>query len=192
MHLYSLQARAAEAAAEVVEEAVAAADNMKKTTLNITGMDCASCAAVLNKGLAKLEGVAEANVNFSTSRADVMFDENRVSEADLLDLVKKKGFSARISMIYQGESLFVDEEGEKGRLARSVGATAELDNFVGATTRWDLVVKQKIKKKFQVFLYINNLTNVKETTFVAGSVKNLLTSTYVYGMTVDLGLTYTF
>lgn len=105
---------------------------------------------------------------------------------------ERKGFSARVSMIYQGNSLFVDEEPDMGRLARSVGATPELDNFVGSTMRWDLVVKQKFKEQFQVFLYVNNFTNVKESTYLAGSVKNLITSTFTYGMTIDLGLTYTF
>jgi len=63
---------------------------------------------------------------------------------------------------------------------------------VGATTRWDLVVKQKIKKNFELFLYINNLGNTKEQTFIAGSVQKLMTSNFVYGTTVDLGLTYRF
>jgi outer membrane receptor protein involved in Fe transport len=103
-----------------------------------------------------------------------------------------KGFSARVSMIYQGESLFVDEEAEMGRLAKSIGAVPEKDNIVGATTRWDLVVKQRIKKKFEVFLYVNNLSNTKEQTFIAGSVNKLMTSNFVYGATVDLGLTYRF
>jgi len=114
---------------------------------------------------------------------------------DLINLAigyERKGFSARVSMIYQGQSLFVDEEPDIGGLAKSVGGTAEKDNFVGATTRWDLVVKQKIKENFQVFLYINNFTNVKEHTFIAGSINQLSTSNFIYGMTLDIGLTYKF
>ena len=103
-----------------------------------------------------------------------------------------KGFSARISMIYQGQSLFVDEEPEIGRLARSIGAVPEKDNIVGVTTRWDLVVKQKFMNHFEVFLYVNNLTNVREQNFIAGSVRQLLTSNLVYGTTVDIGLSYKF
>ncbi len=104
---------------------------------------------------------------------------------------ERKGFSARVSMIYQGESLFVEEEAEMGRLAPSIGTTPEKDNYVGPSTRWDLVVKQKIKD-FQIFLYVNNLTNVKEQKFLAGSVNRLMTSNFVYGMTVDVGVTYKF
>jgi TonB-dependent receptor len=114
---------------------------------------------------------------------------------DLLNLslgYERKGFSARISMVFQGSSLFVDEEADIGRLARSVGAIPEKDNFVASFTRWDLVVKQKIKDHFEVFLYVNNISNVKEQTFLAGSVNQLLTSNYVYGATVDIGFNYRF
>jgi TonB-dependent receptor len=105
---------------------------------------------------------------------------------------ERKGFSARVSMIYQGESLFIDEEPDMGRLATSIGVVPDKDNIVGATTRWDLVIKQRIKQKFEIFLYVNNLANTKEQTFIAGSTKKLITSNYVYGATVDLGLTYRF
>jgi TonB-dependent receptor len=105
---------------------------------------------------------------------------------------ERGGFSARISMIYQGVSLFVEEEPDIARLAPSVGITAEKDNFVAATTRWDLVIKQKIKENFQVFLYVNNITNVREENYLAGSIQNLVTSSFMYGTTVDLGLTYKF
>ncbi len=104
---------------------------------------------------------------------------------------ERGGFSARISMLYQGSSLFADAEPDMGRLATSVGTTPEKDVYVGKSTRWDLVVKQNIKA-FQVFLYVNNFTNVKENTFLAGSVNSLVTSSFVYGMTIDLGVNYKF
>jgi outer membrane receptor protein involved in Fe transport len=95
-------------------------------------------------------------------------------------------------LIYQGVSLFVEEEPEMGHLAPSVGITAEKDNYVAASTRVDLVVKQKIRDHFELFLYVNNITNVKENTFLAGSVKNLVTSSIMYGTTADIGVTYKF
>jgi len=54
------------------------------------------------------------------------------------------------------------------------------------------VVKQKFMNHFEVFLYVNNLTNVKEQNFIAGSVNKLLTSNLVYGTTIDVGLSYKF
>ncbi len=133
---------------------------------------------------------------YTSTVIDTIRSGNMPGQVDnLLNLsigYERKGFSARISMIYQGESLFVDEEAEIGRLARSVGAVPAKDNYVGATTRWDLVVKQRIKKSYEVFLYVNNLTNVKEQTFIAGSKNKLLTSNFVYGTTVDIGFAYRF
>jgi len=43
---------------------------MKKTTLDITGMHCASCAAVINKALSRVDGVIKANVNRRKRRAE--------------------------------------------------------------------------------------------------------------------------
>jgi P-type Cu+ transporter len=38
-------------------------NNLKDTSLQITGMTCAACANRIEKGLNKLEGVESANVN---------------------------------------------------------------------------------------------------------------------------------
>lgn len=133
---------------------------------------------------------------FTSTVIDTVRSGNMPGQVDnLVNLsigYERKGFSARVSMVYQGESLFVDQGAEIGRLAQSVGITAEKDNIEGATTRWDLVVKQKIRDHFEVFLYVNNVTNVREQTFVAGSVNKLITSNNVYGTTFDIGLTYRF
>ncbi|MFH1063608.1 MAG: heavy metal translocating P-type ATPase [Candidatus Woesearchaeota archaeon] len=67
---------------------------MKKTTLSITGMHCASCSATINRALSKKEGVKAANVNFSTGSASVEFDEKRVNENALIEIIKSKGFGA--------------------------------------------------------------------------------------------------
>ncbi|NQU79422.1 copper-translocating P-type ATPase [Candidatus Woesearchaeota archaeon] len=69
---------------------------MKKTNLSITGMHCASCSATLNKAFSKIDGIKSANVNFSTSKASIEYDEKKISEQQLIGIVKKKGFSASI------------------------------------------------------------------------------------------------
>ncbi len=42
-----------------------------KLQLRITGMDCADCALKLEKGIAKLEGVAECRVNFAAAKMEI-------------------------------------------------------------------------------------------------------------------------
>ncbi len=68
---------------------------MKKTKLDITGMHCASCSAVINKALARLDGVQKANVNFTTGKATIDFDENTITVTKLIKAVKSKGYDAK-------------------------------------------------------------------------------------------------
>jgi len=64
-------------------------------------MHCASCAATVNKALSKTEGVKEANVNFSTSKALVTFDEAKLDEKKLVQIVKGKGYGAELIQGYE-------------------------------------------------------------------------------------------
>jgi len=70
---------------------------MKKVTLQVSGMHCASCAVIINKTLVKKEGVKDANVNFSTSKATVEFDESKLQENDLIAAVKSAGYGASLT-----------------------------------------------------------------------------------------------
>jgi Cu+-exporting ATPase len=79
---------------------------MKKTDLNIIGMHCASCSTLINKALTKAEGVSEANVNYATAKARIVYDEKKLTEDDLIKIVKNKGYGASIS----GKNDAVDKE----------------------------------------------------------------------------------
>ncbi|WP_084125292.1 cation-translocating P-type ATPase [Demequina sp. NBRC 110054] len=56
------------------DTAPAADSNAAPVTLPVEGMTCSSCAATIQGGLARLDGVADANVNFATRRATVQAD----------------------------------------------------------------------------------------------------------------------
>ena len=49
-----------------------------KVILPITGMTCASCAATIEKGLAKLPGVSRVNVNLASEKASIEYNSNKV------------------------------------------------------------------------------------------------------------------
>ena len=51
---------------------------VQKESFKISGMSCAACAARIEKGLNKLEGVNSANVNFAMEKATVEFDDKLV------------------------------------------------------------------------------------------------------------------
>ena len=67
--------------------------------LPITGMTCANCAMNIARGLKKLPGVSDANVNFAAERASVTFDPHSVSPSDLIRQVEKLGFSVTTARI---------------------------------------------------------------------------------------------
>ena len=60
--------------------------------LSVSGMTCGSCAARVQKVLARQEGVDDAAVNFATGRATVVFDPARVPVEDLVAAVGKIGY----------------------------------------------------------------------------------------------------
>ncbi|GGG17479.1 heavy metal translocating P-type ATPase [Paenibacillus aceti] len=64
----------------------------KQTSLQITGMTCAACANRIEKGLNKLEGVSEANVNFAIERATVIYDPSVTDVAKMEEKIQKLGY----------------------------------------------------------------------------------------------------
>ncbi|MDA1038196.1 MAG: heavy metal translocating P-type ATPase [bacterium] len=66
---------------------------MNKTSFNIQGMHCASCAIKIENSLGKLPGVKTANVNYALAQAMVEFDEGSVNENALHEVIKKEGYS---------------------------------------------------------------------------------------------------
>ncbi len=65
---------------------------MKTATFSIGGMHCASCSARNERTLKKLAGVLDANVNFGTHSARVVFDESAVTEPTLHQAVIDNGY----------------------------------------------------------------------------------------------------
>ncbi|PIR81111.1 copper-translocating P-type ATPase [Candidatus Kuenenbacteria bacterium CG_4_8_14_3_um_filter_39_15] len=64
---------------------------------NITGMHCASCAGLIERGLKKVNGVKTLNVNFAAEKARVVFDSSLTSIDQLISAVEKSGYKARVA-----------------------------------------------------------------------------------------------
>ncbi|MDA8241306.1 MAG: copper-translocating P-type ATPase [Nitrospiraceae bacterium] len=67
--------------------------------LPVTGMSCASCAAHIQEGLAALEGVDDAAVNFAAEKATVLYDKAKVSVDDFIKVVKDLGYGVSVSKV---------------------------------------------------------------------------------------------
>ncbi|MGN8769196.1 heavy metal translocating P-type ATPase [Paenibacillus barengoltzii] len=72
----------------------AAGANHDQTTLQITGMTCAACAARIEKGLNRLPGVKQANVNLALETAQVRYEPGTVSIEQIINKVSQLGYGA--------------------------------------------------------------------------------------------------
>lgn len=67
---------------------------MVKATFAISGMDCGSCAATIQKAVGKVKGVQAAQVNFAGGKMDVDYDPRAAKPEDIRAAVKKAGYDA--------------------------------------------------------------------------------------------------
>lgn len=75
----------------------------------ITGMTCAACATRIEKGLHKMEGISQANVNLALENATVEYNPSQVSATDIISKVEKLGYGAHMKENVQ-ETIDVREQ----------------------------------------------------------------------------------
>ncbi len=71
---------------------VVTTDRPTESRIPITGMTCASCVRRVEKVIAKVPGVASANVNLATEQATIAYDPERVTFDLVLQAVEKAGY----------------------------------------------------------------------------------------------------
>ncbi|MCB1163878.1 MAG: heavy metal translocating P-type ATPase [Candidatus Krumholzibacteriia bacterium] len=71
-------------------------DGLQLRQLPVTGMHCASCALTVERSLAAVPGVAEASVNFASSKVQLRYDPAKVSEDALVHAVEEQGYGLDI------------------------------------------------------------------------------------------------
>lgn len=69
---------------------------MTKKTINlaIKGMHCASCGIIIDRALKKKEGVINSNVNLTTEKATIMYDDSQINTDTIIKAIKDKGYGA--------------------------------------------------------------------------------------------------
>jgi outer membrane receptor protein involved in Fe transport len=88
------------------------------------------------------------------------------------------GFSARVSMHYQTESL------------DNVGVITENDTYTNSFTRWDISMRQEITKSLKAYLNFINITNNPDGSYQYNP--NRPSMIEYYGMMVDFGVQFEF
>ena len=80
-------------------------EKSERIDIPIVGMSCATCATTIQRGLTSLNGVEKANVNFTTSKATVLYKPKLVNPEDFISSVRKSGYdvgTASIEIPIQG------------------------------------------------------------------------------------------
>ena len=78
---------------------------------HIDGMTCAACSSAVERVTRKLAGVERSDVNLTTGRMTITYDEGRVNPELIQDRVSKAGFSASlVEEVGEQESRARDEE----------------------------------------------------------------------------------
>ncbi|MBI5390668.1 cadmium-translocating P-type ATPase [Candidatus Woesearchaeota archaeon] len=93
---------------------------MKTTQLQITGMHCASCSLIIERGLKKKEGVANATVNYAMAKASVTYDEKKLKPEDLIQVIKEKGYGASMRLQNPQQQLEQEIKGYKTKFLISL------------------------------------------------------------------------
>ena len=67
--------------------------DIKKETIDVKGMHCATCAVTIGKKIGRMDGVEECDVNYGTERVQLKYDPTKVSITDMNKQIQKLGYS---------------------------------------------------------------------------------------------------
>ncbi len=67
---------------------------MKTESYHIDGMACAACSSAVERVTRKMDGVQSSDVNLTTNKMVITYDEGKVTESMIVEKVAKAGFQA--------------------------------------------------------------------------------------------------
>lgn len=70
------------------------ASHMITKTFAISGMHCSSCAMNIDGELEDTTGVEKATTNYASQKTTVTFDETKITEKDIANIIKNLGYTA--------------------------------------------------------------------------------------------------
>ena len=69
---------------------------MKQEVYKIGGMSCAACSSAVERVTRHMEGVSRSDVNLTTAKMRIEYDESLVSPEQIIKKIEKAGFSAEM------------------------------------------------------------------------------------------------
>ena len=73
---------------------ITAAAFTKTVTIRVEGMKCAKCSSSVTKALKATEGVEDAQVSSDKGEAVIKYDDQKLNEAKLREVINSTGFKA--------------------------------------------------------------------------------------------------
>ena len=73
---------------------ITAAAFTKTVTIKVEGMKCAKCSSSVSKALKATEGVQEAQVSSDKGEAVIKYDDQKLTETKLREVINSTGFKA--------------------------------------------------------------------------------------------------
>ena len=65
----------------------------KTQQMQVSGMDCGSCAKTIAASLQQLPGVKETKISFATGRLSISYDQEQVDEAAIRERITSLGYT---------------------------------------------------------------------------------------------------
>lgn len=134
------------------EEFTYKTDEYKETILTVDGISCAACAWLIEMQLSKVSGIKTINVNATTQRATVRWEESKLKLSQILKAIDKIGYKAlpfkasRVEESNQAKSkAFIKRLGISGILMMQVmmiavglyfGAFSGMSEYTELYLRW--------------------------------------------------------
>ena len=78
--------------AQSKEIVVVESQNIRDAEFKIKGMTCEGCETIINKRLSQTEGVISSEVSYSEKKATIKFDNQKISEGSISNLINSTGF----------------------------------------------------------------------------------------------------
>ncbi|MGI6226247.1 MAG: heavy metal translocating P-type ATPase [Peptococcales bacterium] len=109
---------------EVIEKIIETGYDVpkEKVELKIQGMTCAACSARVERGLNKMDGILEANVNLALEKANISYVPGIVSVPEIVQKIQEIG--------YQVLDLDKDNQGDKEQEARQKEIRRQRNLFI--------------------------------------------------------------
>ncbi|WP_144525176.1 heavy metal translocating P-type ATPase [Bacillus sp. DE0042] len=107
-------------------------NEQKEVNLQISGMTCAACANRIEKGLKKVEGVHDANVNFALEKTKIMYDPQKTNPQQFKEKVESLGYgivSDKAEFTVSGMTCAACANRVEKRLNKLEGVNGAIVNF---------------------------------------------------------------